>query len=242
MPSHPPPAHSVLFSTFKPKATPPPPTTSSKSKSKVIMDQPIVFHRNIKSSGYTAKPWMPPSKKSNKSKTKSPAIDDKEYPSDCGLLDKMQTKNYFPELCHNGPIMCCRYSNSGNYILTTSSDKTGRSWELPLSTYKGKGIVFQGHNNVVNEICSSWNMKDKPFYLTCSDDNSACLWFKDKPDPLIRFDNMNKNIPRSKKSETTKPTLIDNPVFKSPVYITFIINIFFRLKTVHFIIKMISLF
>lgn len=221
MPSHPPPPHSVLFSTYKPKTQPPPQPPAKSSKSKVVMNQPVVFHRNIKSSGYTAKPWMPPSKtktnNKNNNKNKNPLLDEKEYPSECGLLNKMQSKNYFPELCHNGPIMCCRYNNSGSYILTTSSDKTGRSWELPISTYKGKGIVFQGHNNVVNEICCSWNMKDKPFYLTCSDDNSACLWYKDKPDPLIRFEYMNKNIPRSKKSETTKPNLVDNPMFKSPV-------------------------
>lgn len=81
-PINPPPSDSILYSVLKPKQ-------SKSIIQKTSLDKPVVFHRKVNSSGYTASPWMPKQNKSTKTK-KSKSASEKSYPINCGLLNQFQ--------------------------------------------------------------------------------------------------------------------------------------------------------
>eukprot|EP01114_Cavostelium_apophysatum_P013869 TRINITY_DN3455_c0_g1_i1.p1 TRINITY_DN3455_c0_g1~~TRINITY_DN3455_c0_g1_i1.p1 ORF type:complete len:604 (+),score=153.54 TRINITY_DN3455_c0_g1_i1:153-1964(+) len=82
---------------------------------------------------------------------------------------------------HSGPVYGLSYSPDGQYLLSSSEDKTARLWDL--RTYSNV-VVYKGHNYPVWDVdFSSLGF----LFATASHDRTARLWSTDKIHPLRIF-------------------------------------------------------
>lgn len=114
-----------------------------------VRDQPIVYHKTIRSSGYgSAVPWSTAKKRKNASTAKrrsasaTPATSKTiAYPVECGPLDIQQTIHNLPksQLLHTAPILSAKYSPNGRCLLTRANSGGASVARLPMSRHRGDG-------------------------------------------------------------------------------------------------------
>uniref|UniRef100_A0A7S3VM98 Uncharacterized protein n=1 Tax=Dunaliella tertiolecta TaxID=3047 RepID=A0A7S3VM98_DUNTE len=166
--------------------------------SNAVSKQPIVFHRQIKSSGYgfvqppvkLGRPPPPPVKLPARpiptSNVTRHLLQARSYPMKCDPPLIPQERNCLPNqaTAHHGAITRLRYSSDASRLLTVSTDKTARVMPLPLSKFQGEGTDLLGHN--AGLLAGDWSM-DGTLVLTSSADRSARLWNAGCAHPLMHL-------------------------------------------------------
>ncbi|XP_061368088.1 transcription initiation factor TFIID subunit 5-like isoform X2 [Gastrolobium bilobum] len=79
---------------------------------------------------------------------------------------------------HSGPVYATTFSPFGDFILSSSADKTIRLWSTKLNTNL---VCYQGHNYPV------WDVQFSPaghFFASSSHDRTARIWSMDRIQPL----------------------------------------------------------
>ncbi|XP_040206849.1 WD repeat-containing protein 27 [Rana temporaria] len=155
------------------------PKKSANTKTNVlqskIKDQPLVFNKKIKSSGYTAAPRMKMfSPKTNFKKSNVPAARTKEvtsemkkeYPMDSEVPSNLQGKI---TLSNRPTVGCIKYSGTGKRLAC------GR-WGISVvfsSTLKEEPAVFTGHDGAINGLGWSYN---RNWLVSTADDRTMRVW------------------------------------------------------------------
>ncbi|XP_056617550.1 WD repeat-containing protein 27 isoform X5 [Triplophysa dalaica] len=130
---------------------------------KSVKNQPLVFHTQVKSSGYNAAPW------------KSLLA---EYPSQCEA----------PSMCSiqlsvsttQTTVSSLQYSGDGKHILCGLGDS---SVLLYNSSLTGDPAVYTaGHGKTVN--CVFWS-HSKQWFLSSSEDPTLCIWTPSVAEPVL---------------------------------------------------------
>jgi len=182
------------------------PTRKTKS-----INQPVTFHKSIKSSGYGSVPPVRHLFSKNKmKKTGSRAVDtvlnsrlDRTYPMNANVINQFQPLNseISSKLAHAGAVLKVKYSADGSLLGSCSSDRSARVSKVPILKHKGDGTVLVGHAGTVNTIDFSYssnllsnnytqslkNVTERPLVLTSSDDSTARLWSTFVSYPLAIF-------------------------------------------------------
>ena len=201
------------------KASTPPKKQSTPRKGRHnAMNQPVTFHRNIRSSGYGKKaPVMTlhgkkkkrPSKYRNNNSnhhhsnsiTSGISTGGDQYPMDCPIPTHHQIAHQItmdgPHLkgtLHNGPILKLRYTRDASHLATCSTDRTATSMRLPCSrfTEEKHRSVHLGHDGPVHSIDWSHNAQSQ-LLLTASTDGTARMWERGRSDAVLTFDRWQKN-------------------------------------------------
>ncbi|XP_026165278.1 WD repeat-containing protein 27 isoform X2 [Mastacembelus armatus] len=148
-----------------------------------IKEQPLIFHSNVKSSGYTSAPRRimfspktnlqknPSSKKVNK----NTGLLLRDYPADSAA----------PIIPHvhlniaNKPVYCLQYSGDGKQILCGLGDS---SLLLYKSSISGNPTVYTGHDKPVSSV--SWSL-NRQWWLSASEDQTLRIWTHGRPEPAI---------------------------------------------------------
>ncbi|KAG1664713.1 hypothetical protein FOA52_006690 [Chlamydomonas sp. UWO 241] len=192
-----------------------------RSTVKPLTNQPVTFHKKVKSSGYGfVQPQIrigaTPPKKVAVSKSGSAAtsalgrhfVQQRTYPLGCGPLVHAQPGNALPggARAHNGAVLHLAFSPDARRLLTCSADKTARAMRLPLSTHAGDGTDFVAHDGAVTSAC--WS-HDGTMVLTASADRTARMWNAGFAQPLLEFSHVNCQAPIA-------PSLKLPPISPSP--------------------------
>ncbi len=74
------------------------------------------------------------------------------------------------QMGHSGSVNSVDFSPDGRYVITGSSDKTAKLWDVNTGL---EVRTFKGHNNAINSIVFC---PDGEHIITGSDDNTAKLW------------------------------------------------------------------
>ncbi|XP_061815017.1 WD repeat-containing protein 27 isoform X1 [Nerophis lumbriciformis] len=146
-------------------------------------EQPLVFHANIKSSGYTSSPrklmFIPKTyaqKKQSFVKTKNKkGLLLKDYPEDTAA----PTVRRAHLSVTNKPAYCFQYSGDGKQILCGLGDN---SVLLYKSSLTGNPAVYTGHDKPVSSV--SWSL-NRHCWLSASHDQTLRLWTHDISEPAV---------------------------------------------------------
>ncbi|NXD14463.1 WDR27 protein, partial [Nothocercus nigrocapillus] len=161
-----------------------------------VKDQPLVFHRKIKSSGYATAPQMtmfsPVTnlKKSHEvSKWKTSCkCKNKEYP-----LEGFPPTKYGKEISvayKPTPISCIQYSGDGELLACGLADKSILVFDSNLTDTRA---VFSGHDGAVNSV--GWS-HDKKWLVSASEDRTLRIWSVCNKEPalLLGKDKFHKSV------------------------------------------------
>ncbi|NXO39490.1 WDR27 protein, partial [Locustella ochotensis] len=140
-----------------------------------VKDKPLVFHNQIKSSGYTAAPRMTIfSPNTNLRRKEVPKwktrckCKNKEYP-----LESYPPIKYVKEIsvtCKPTPIFCVQYSGDGELLACGQADKTVLIFNSNLTDVHN---VFSGHDGAVNSV--GWS-HDRKWLVSASEDRTLRVW------------------------------------------------------------------
>ncbi|XP_030628122.1 WD repeat-containing protein 27 [Chanos chanos] len=142
-----------------------------------VKDQALVFHTQVKSSGYTVPPrsTMFTPKTNTKKKSSTPSKTSKntgsliiEYPSDSAAPSVPHIQQSVSTL--PTPIHSLQYSGDGKQILCGLGD---RSVLLYKSSLAGHPAVYTGHNKAVSTVCWSHCRR---WFLSVADDQTLFIW------------------------------------------------------------------
>ncbi|XP_070697667.1 WD repeat-containing protein 27 [Pempheris klunzingeri] len=148
-----------------------------------MKEHPLVFHSNVKSSGYTRAPRSimfspktnvqknPSSKKANKNK----GLLLRDYPADSAA----PTNPHIHLSAGSRPVHCLQYSGDGKQILCGLGDS---SVLLYKSSLTGSPTVYTGHDKPVSSV--SWSLSRR-WWLSASEDRSLRVWTHGSPEPAI---------------------------------------------------------
>ncbi|KAL5185326.1 Transcription initiation factor TFIID subunit 5 [Glycine soja] len=79
---------------------------------------------------------------------------------------------------HSGPVYAATFSPAGDFILSSSADKTIRLWSTKLNANL---VCYKGHNYPI------WDVQFSPaghYFASCSHDRTARIWSMDRIQPL----------------------------------------------------------
>ncbi|KAL2317983.1 hypothetical protein Fmac_031859 [Flemingia macrophylla] len=79
---------------------------------------------------------------------------------------------------HSGPVYAASFSPAGDFILSSSADKTIRLWNTNLNANL---VCYKGHNYPI------WDVQFSPaghYFASCSHDRTARIWSMDRIQPL----------------------------------------------------------
>ncbi|XP_017949681.1 WD repeat-containing protein 27 isoform X2 [Xenopus tropicalis] len=150
-----------------------------------LKDQPLVFHKKVKSSGYSAAPRMKMfSPKTNIKKTIEPSKV-KNNPS--GIMKEYPLKSSCPNIpwkqisVANKPtaVSCIQYSGNGKKLACGLFDK---SILLFSSDFSGEPSVFAGHDGTVNGL--GWS-QDSNWLISSAEDSMLKIWSVKNADPVL---------------------------------------------------------
>ncbi|CDQ79208.1 unnamed protein product [Oncorhynchus mykiss] len=165
------------------KKGPKPPTKTGK---RGVKEQPLVFHTQVKSSGYTQCPRMTMfSPKTNvQKKTPGPTKTNKkigclvsEYPGDTAAPSVPHTN--LSTVKTPTPVCCTQYSGDGKQILCGLGD---RSVLLYKSSLTGTPAVYTGHDKAVSSV--AWS-HSRQWWLSASEDRTLRIWPTGSPEPAV---------------------------------------------------------
>nr|XP_057914298.1 WD repeat-containing protein 27 [Doryrhamphus excisus] len=148
-----------------------------------IKEQPLVFHSNVKSSGYTSSPRKQmfscktsaqKNQSSMKTKKKKGLLL-KDYPEDTAAPTVLRANLSIT----NKPMYCLQYSGDGKQILCGLGDN---SVLLYKSSLTGNPAVYTGHDKPVSSV--SWSL-NRHCWLSASHDQTLRLWTHDIPEPAV---------------------------------------------------------
>ncbi|XP_038593964.1 WD repeat-containing protein 27 [Micropterus salmoides] len=151
-----------------------------------IKEQPLVFHTNVKSSGYTTAPRTvfspktniqknPPSKKANRDK----GLLLRDYPADSAA----PTVPHIHLRTGKKPVYCLQFSGDGKQILCGLGDS---SVLLYTSSLTGDPTAYTGHDKPVSSV--SWSL-NRQWWLSVSEDQSLRVWTHGSPESAIIMGN-----------------------------------------------------
>ncbi|XP_010117706.1 PREDICTED: WD repeat-containing protein 27, partial [Chlamydotis macqueenii] len=160
------------------------PSSKTVGVKSTVKDQPLVFHRKIKSSGYTAAPRMTmfiPNnnlKKNAVSKWKTNyKCKIKEYPFENYPPTKYEKETSVT--CKPTPIHCIQYSGDGEKLACGLADKTAQIFSSNLTNTCN---VFSGHDGAVNSV--GWS-HDKKWLVSASEDRTVRVWSVCNNEPAL---------------------------------------------------------
>ncbi|XP_076976999.1 WD repeat-containing protein 27 isoform X2 [Tamandua tetradactyla] len=141
----------------------------------IIKDQPLVFHRKVKSSGYACKPhvtmFSPKTNMKDDSKRSSKCKNSykcKEYPLENSLPTKL-CKQF--TLADNPTAVCClQYSGDGQWLACGLANHLLLVLDANLN---GTPAVFSGHDGAVS--AAGWS-HDQRLLVSASQDRTLRLW------------------------------------------------------------------
>ncbi|KAM8809808.1 LOW QUALITY PROTEIN: WD repeat-containing protein 27 [Eudromia elegans] len=150
-----------------------------------VKDQPLVYHRKIKSSGYATAPQMsmfsPVTnlKKSNElSKWKtSYKCKNKEYP--LGGSPPIKYRKEISVAYKPTAISCIQYSGDGELLACGLADKSVLVFDSNLTDTRA---VFSGHDGALNSVC--WS-HDKKWLVSASEDRTLRIWSVCNKEPAL---------------------------------------------------------
>ncbi|XP_041418683.1 WD repeat-containing protein 27 isoform X2 [Xenopus laevis] len=151
-----------------------------------VKDQPLVFHKKVKSSGYSAAPRMKMfSPKTNIKKTIEPSKVKKNIQS--GIMKEYPLKSSAPNIpwkqlsvaSKPTAVSCIQYSGDGKKLACGLSDK---SILLFSSDFSGEPSVFAGHDGTVNGL--GWS-HDSNWVVSSAEDNILKIWSVKNADPVL---------------------------------------------------------
>ncbi|XP_034407943.1 WD repeat-containing protein 27 [Cyclopterus lumpus] len=148
-----------------------------------IKEQPLVFHSNVKSSGYTSAPrnrmFSPKtnSQKNPSSKKANTHIGSllRDYPADIAAPSISRIHLSIA----NKPVHCLQYSGDGKQILCGLGDSSVLLYKTSLA---GNPTVYTGHDKPVSSV--SWSLS-RQWWLSASEDQSVRIWSHGSPEPAI---------------------------------------------------------
>ena len=151
--------------------------------SKPSTDKAVVFHKNIKSSGYAASvPWsvlrQQKARRASSKKT-SAGTSMPKYQIDCqppSVIQDHHNKILREKPAHQSAIVDVVYSADAKFVLTASSDKTAALIKLPVSKHKGDSIILRGHKAALTSCCTTHAHGEQQLLSTSSLDGLVHLW------------------------------------------------------------------
>ncbi len=165
-------------------------------KKKVTIDKPIVFHKTIKSSGYTSTPFM----RKKVPKVASPSSTSKVSfiePYNLNAMaphkldEKCVSKEQIAMFKFSNPICKLRMSYDGKYFVIGCSDYLVKTSKFPISQKNETHcIAYQSHQSAVHQV--SWSYSNK-YLLSSASDGKAVLWQLGEKEPILTFHNKVKN-------------------------------------------------
>ncbi|XP_067278007.1 WD repeat-containing protein 27 isoform X1 [Pseudorasbora parva] len=153
---------------------------------KSVKDRALVFHTQVKSSGYNAAPhrtmFRPKTnvkKKTNSALTTSTNAKGllHEYP----LHFEAPSMPYAHLMVSTSPttVDSLQYSGDGKQLVCGLGDG---SVLLYNSSLTGKPAVYTGHSKAVNTVCWSHS---KQWFLSTSEDPTLCIWTASSSEPVL---------------------------------------------------------
>ncbi|XP_064365369.1 WD repeat-containing protein 27 isoform X1 [Dromaius novaehollandiae] len=172
------------------------PSSKTLGVKSTVKDQPLVFQRKVKSSGYATAPQMtmfsPVTnlKKNNEvSRWKTSCkCKNKEYPLESSPPTKYEKEisvAYKPT-----PICCIQYSGNGELLACGLADKSVLVFDSNLTDTRA---VFSGHDGAVNSV--GWS-HDKKWLVSASEDRTLRIWSVCSKEPalLLGKDKFHKSV------------------------------------------------
>jgi len=169
-----------------------------KDKKGKIIDQPVTFHKVIKSSGYGQVPNNILDKKrlerqrrlqreaTEKQRSSSAAASLgsgkrlRQYPVNCDLICNHQEDHDLPSSRSIPfPISQINFSDDASMLGVAITDTSVLTLKMPVSKYLGEGISYMGHNKRVTNVSFS---HDNQMILSSSADGTARIWTSGKTD------------------------------------------------------------
>ncbi|XP_063047396.1 WD repeat-containing protein 27 [Engraulis encrasicolus] len=156
----------------------------------VVRDHPLVFHPQVKSSGYAAssqrKMFVPKTnvqKKPHKPAKTTKKIDGlrSEYPACSGPPTTLQT--LLSTSPAHTPVYCLQHSGDGGRLLCGLGDSSVLLYKSSLMS--GSPSVYTGHNKAVRCVCWSHS---SGWCLSVSDDHSLHIWNPASKEPTLTMD------------------------------------------------------
>ncbi|XP_010219364.1 PREDICTED: WD repeat-containing protein 27-like, partial [Tinamus guttatus] len=172
------------------------PSSKTLGVKSTVKDQPLVFHRKIKSSGYATAPRMTMfspitnlKKSDDISKWKTSCkCKNKEYP-----LEGSPPTKYGREISVASkptPICCIQYSGDGELLACGLADKSVLVFDSNLTDTRA---VFSGHDGAINSV--GWS-HDKKWLVSASEDQTLRIWSVCNKEPalLLGKDKFHKSV------------------------------------------------
>ncbi|XP_062376051.1 WD repeat-containing protein 27 isoform X2 [Sardina pilchardus] len=165
---------------------PNPPKKAGPGKLGGVKDQSVVFHSQVKSSGYAVcsqrKMFTP--KTNIQKKTPRPTKTTKKIN---GLLREYPSGPAAPSTLHtllsasptHTPVFCLQYSGDGKQVLCGLGDTSVLLYKSSLS---GSPSVYTGHNKAVSSVCWSHSCG---WFLSASEDRSVRIWAAGSKEPTL---------------------------------------------------------
>ncbi|XP_076142603.1 WD repeat-containing protein 27 [Alosa pseudoharengus] len=151
-----------------------------------VKDQSVVFHTQVKSSGYAVcsqrKMFTPKTniqKKTQRPTKTTKKIDGllREYPS--GLDAPSAQHTLLSASPTHTPVFCLQYSGDGKQVLCGLGDSSVLLYKCSLS---GSPSVYTGHNKAVSSVCWSHSCG---WFLSASEDQRLCIWAAGSKEPTL---------------------------------------------------------
>ncbi|XP_077092701.1 WD repeat-containing protein 27 isoform X4 [Siphateles boraxobius] len=153
---------------------------------KTVKDQALVFHTQVKSSGYNAAPHrtMFRPKTNVKKKTHSAST---TTTNTKGLLNEYPSHFEAPSVPYNRlmvsttptTVNSLQYSGDGKQLVCGLGDSSVLLYNSPLT---GNPAVYTGHSKAVNTVC--WSHSRRWFMSTC-EDPTLCIWTASASEPVL---------------------------------------------------------
>ncbi|KAK2896923.1 hypothetical protein Q8A67_011411 [Cirrhinus molitorella] len=156
------------------------------SYQKSVKDQPLVFHTQVKSSGYNTAPHRTMFRPKTNAKKKSHSTSTTNTNTK-GLLSEYPSQFEAPSMPYTHltvsttptPVSSLQYSGDGKQIVCGLGDG---SVLLYNSSLTGNPAVYTGHSKAVNSVCWSHS---KRWFLSTSDDPTLCIWATNASEPVL---------------------------------------------------------
>lgn len=153
---------------------------------KNMKDQALVFHTQVKSSGYSTAPYRTMFKPQTNVKKKS-STSTKTKTNKKSLLSEYPSQSSAPSICTTHlavsttptTVNSLHYSGDGKQILCGLGDSSVLLYESSLTK---DPAVYTGHSKNVN--CVSWS-HSKQWFLSSSEDTALCIWTASVAEPVL---------------------------------------------------------
>ena len=102
-------------------------------------------------------------------------------PRPAGHVGELPTAHHVTLAGHEGPVLACRFSRGGSYLLTCGKDRTFKLW----NPFKGSLIkTYEGHAHEVRDVACAI---DNSRLATCGGDKQVFLWDVSTGQKIRRF-------------------------------------------------------